>query len=72
MVAHYTFKTQWNNYLSPMPSSRPDKQKEKSYFYKPIYSFSLFLLPAMEKSDFYQKLKEKELAPVQFKASVEE
>lgn len=49
----------------------PDKQKEKSYFYKPIYNFSLFLLPAMEKSDFYQKLKEKELAPVQYKASVE-
>lgn len=47
----------------------PDAQKEKSYFYKPIYNFSLVILPAMEDSDFYQKLKEKELAPIQFEAT---
>ena len=43
----------------------PDNQKEKSYFYKPIYNFSLVLLPSIESSDFYKKLKEEELAPIQ-------
>ena len=42
----------------------PDKQKQHSYFYAPIYHFSLALLPAVEESDFYKKLEEKELAPI--------
>lgn len=42
----------------------PDKQKEHSYFYEPIYHFSLAILPAVEDSDFYKKLEEKELAPI--------
>ncbi|MCC6600829.1 MAG: CvpA family protein [Crocinitomicaceae bacterium] len=41
-----------------------DSQKEKSYFYRPIYNFSLLIIPAFEKSDFYEKLKEKQMAPV--------
>jgi membrane protein required for colicin V production len=45
----------------------PEEQKEKSYFYEPIYNFSLFLLPAVENSDFYKKLEEKNLAPVESK-----
>ena len=43
----------------------PPEQKAKSYFYEPIYNFSLVLLPAFEESDFYKKLKEKEMAPIQ-------
>ncbi len=46
----------------------PNQQKEKSYFYEPIYNFSLFLLPAVENSDFYKKLEEKKLAPIDVKA----
>ena len=42
----------------------PDKQKAHSYFYEPIYHFSLAILPAVEDSDFYKKLEEKELAPI--------
>lgn len=45
----------------------PNQQKEKSYFYEPIYNFSLFLLPAVENSDFYKKLEEKNLAPIEVK-----
>ena len=43
----------------------PEEQKAKSYFYEPIYNFSLVLLPAFEESDFYKKLVEKEMAPIQ-------
>jgi membrane protein required for colicin V production len=43
----------------------PNQQKQKSYFYEPIYNFSLFLLPAVENSDFYKKLEEQNLAPIQ-------
>ncbi|MFN0032673.1 MAG: CvpA family protein [Flavobacteriales bacterium] len=42
----------------------PAEQKEKSYFYEPIYHFSLTILPAVQNSDFYKKLEEKNLAPV--------
>jgi len=42
----------------------PHQQKQHSYFYEPIYNFSLFLLPSMEDSDFYKKLEEKNLAPL--------
>lgn len=42
----------------------PHQQKQHSYFYAPIYNFSLFLLPSMEDSDFYKKLEEKDLAPL--------
>lgn len=42
----------------------PDKQKQHSYFYEPIYNFSLFLLPSMEESEFYQNLQAKDLAPI--------
>ena len=42
----------------------PNQQKQHSYFYDPIYNFSLFLLPSMETSDFYKKLEEKQLAPL--------
>lgn len=42
----------------------PKEQKDKSYFYEPIYNFSLFLLPAIENSDFYKTLEEKNLAPI--------
>ena len=38
----------------------PDKTVEDSALAKPIYRFSLFILPAIEESDFYSKLKEKE------------
>jgi membrane protein required for colicin V production len=43
----------------------PDEQKKKSYFYEPIYAFSLIILPAIEKSDFYTSLREEGLAPVE-------
>jgi len=52
------------NALDRRYSWLPDQQKEKSYFYEPIYNFSLFLLPSVEDSDFYKKLEEKHLAPV--------
>jgi len=42
----------------------PHQQKQHSYFYEPIYNFSLFLLPSMETSDFFKKLEEKQLAPL--------
>lgn len=42
----------------------PQEQKQKSYFYEPIYNFSLFVLPAMEESDFYKKLEQEKMAPV--------
>jgi membrane protein required for colicin V production len=42
----------------------PEHQKQKSYFYKPIYQFSLTIMPAIEGSDFYQKMQEKGMAPV--------
>jgi membrane protein required for colicin V production len=42
----------------------PEKQKENSFIYKPIYQFSLTLMPAIEGSDFYQKMQEKGMAPV--------
>jgi len=42
----------------------PKQQKQKSYFYEPIYNFSLFLLPAVERSDFFKKLEEKHMAPL--------
>jgi membrane protein required for colicin V production len=41
-----------------------EEQKKKSYFYEPIYNFSLVLLPAFEESEFYKKLKQEHLAPV--------
>ncbi len=40
----------------------PDAQREKSFFYEPVYNFSLFLLPAMEESDFYKRLKSEGMA----------
>jgi len=43
----------------------PTEQREKSYFYEPVYNFSLFLLPAMEDSDFYKRLESQGLAPKQ-------
>lgn len=42
----------------------PNEQKEKSYFYQPIYNFALVVLPAMEESQFYKKLEQEEMAPV--------
>lgn len=42
----------------------PKEQKVHSYFYEPIYNFSLFLLPSVENSDFYKKLEEQQLAPI--------
>lgn len=42
----------------------PHQQKRHSFFYEPIYNFSLFLLPSMEESDFYKQLEEKNLAPL--------
>ena len=42
----------------------PNKQKEHSYFYEPIYNFSLFLLPSMEDSEFFKKLEADQLAPM--------
>jgi membrane protein required for colicin V production len=56
------------NALDRKYSWLPNQQKEKSYFYEPIYNFSLFLLPAVENSDFYKKLEEKKLAPIDVKA----
>jgi membrane protein required for colicin V production len=55
------------NALDRKYSWLPNQQKEKSYFYEPIYNFSLFLLPAVENSDFYKKLEEKNLAPIEVK-----
>jgi membrane protein required for colicin V production len=52
------------NALDRKYSWLPDQQREKSYFYRPIYNFSLFLLPAVENSDFFRKLEEKDLAPI--------
>lgn len=43
----------------------PAQQKQKSYFYKPIYNFALVLLPAIKDSDFYKQLEEKKMAPIQ-------
>lgn len=43
----------------------PQQQKEKSYFYTPIYNFALVVLPAMEDSQFYKKLEQEKMAPVQ-------
>ncbi|MFM9004975.1 MAG: CvpA family protein [Flavobacteriales bacterium] len=42
----------------------PEKQRQHSYFYEPIYNFSLFLLPSMEESEFFQNLQAKDLAPI--------
>jgi hypothetical protein len=42
----------------------PNKQKQHSYFYEPIYNFSLFLLPSMEESEFFKKLEAQQLAPI--------
>lgn len=42
----------------------PSQQKQKSYFYEPIYNFSLFLLPAVEKSEFFKKLEAEHMAPL--------
>jgi len=42
----------------------PEKQKEKSYFYRPIYNFSLVLMPAIRESHFYQKFQSEGMAPV--------
>jgi hypothetical protein len=50
----------------------PEQQKEKSYFYKPIYQFSLTIMPAIEGSDFYQKMQEKGMAPVLVESSASE
>lgn len=52
------------NAMDRQYSLLPKEQKTKSYFYEPIYNFSLFLMPAIEKSDFYKKLEEKNLAPI--------
>ena len=52
------------NILDSRMGILPQQQKQKSYFYEPIYEFSLFVLPAMEESSFYQKLREENLAPV--------
>lgn len=41
----------------------PDEQKQKSYFYQPIYRFSLTVMPAIEQSDFYQKFKSEGMIP---------
>lgn len=35
----------------------PDEQKQKSYLYQPIYDFSLFVLPSIKESEFYQQIK---------------
>lgn len=56
------------NALDRKYSWLPEEQKEKSYFYEPIYNFSLFLLPAVENSDFYKKLEEQKLAPIDIKS----
>lgn len=39
----------------------PQKQVDNSLLAEPVYKFSLFVLPALEKSDFYSKLKEQKL-----------
>jgi len=52
------------NALDRKYSWLPNQQKDKSYFYEPIYNFSLFLLPSVENSDFYKKLEEQNLAPI--------
>lgn len=41
----------------------PKEQREKSFFYEPVYNFSLFLLPAIEDSDFFKRLQTEGLAP---------
>ena len=41
-----------------------EEQKKKSYLYEPIYNFSLVILPAFEESEFFQKLKAEEMAPL--------
>lgn len=53
------------NALDRKYSWLPNQQKDKSYFYEPIYNFSLFLLPSVENSDFYKKLEEQHLAPIE-------
>ncbi|MBX7051163.1 MAG: CvpA family protein [Flavobacteriales bacterium] len=58
------------NALDRKYSWLPHEQKSHSYFYEPIYNFSLFLLPSVENSDFYKKLEEKQLAPID--TSIEE
>ncbi len=52
------------NALDRKYSWLPEQQVEKSYFYEPIYNFSLFMLPAVEHSDFYKKLEKENLAPI--------
>jgi hypothetical protein len=41
-----------------------EEQKKKSYLYEPIYNFSLVILPSFEESEFFQKLKAEEMAPL--------
>lgn len=33
----------------------PQSQKDKSYFYQPIYRFSLIILPSIKDSEFYRQ-----------------
>lgn len=33
----------------------PQSQKDKSYFYQPIYKFSLVILPSIKESEFYKQ-----------------
>lgn len=58
------------NALDRKYSWLPNQQKDHSYFYEPIYNFSLFLLPAVENSDFYQTLEERGLAPIEVEKEV--
>lgn len=41
----------------------PDDQREKSFFYKPVYKFSFTVLPALKNSSFYKQLQHENLTP---------
>jgi membrane protein required for colicin V production len=44
-----------------------EKQKENSFFYRRIYGFTSLLLPSLQESDFYRKLEDEGMAPVNWK-----
>jgi len=49
----------------------PEKQKEESFFYRRIYGFSGLILPSLKESEFYKKIEEKGMAPVQLELNPE-
>ncbi len=42
------------NSVDEKVSVLPQEQKDKSFFYKPIYNFSLKVLPSLKESEFYK------------------